>query len=115
MLREYVVSEAMHALGIPTTRSLAVVGDRRAGPRETLLPGAVLARVAGSHLRVGTSSTPRPPATSICCAASPTTRSPATTPTPPRTPTRYLALFEAVIDAQASLVASGCSSASSTA
>jgi uncharacterized protein YdiU (UPF0061 family) len=53
MLREYVVSEAMHALGIPTTRSLAVVGTGRAVRRETALPGAVLARVASSHLRVG--------------------------------------------------------------
>jgi uncharacterized protein YdiU (UPF0061 family) len=53
MLREYVVSEAMHALGIPTTRSLAVVATGRQVRRETLLPGAVLARVAGSHLRVG--------------------------------------------------------------
>src|SRR3954447_5016940 len=54
MLREYVVSEAMHALGIPTTRSLAVVGTGRRVRREALLPGAVLARVASSHLRVGT-------------------------------------------------------------
>jgi uncharacterized protein YdiU (UPF0061 family) len=54
MLREYVVSEAMHALGIPTTRSLAVVATGRTVHRETLLPGAVLARVASSHLRVGT-------------------------------------------------------------
>jgi serine/tyrosine/threonine adenylyltransferase len=53
MLREYVVSEAMHALGIPTTRSLAVVATGRDVVRETLLPGAVLARVAASHLRVG--------------------------------------------------------------
>jgi uncharacterized protein YdiU (UPF0061 family) len=53
MLREYVVSEAMHALGIPTTRSLGVVATGRAVRRETLLPGAVLARVAASHLRVG--------------------------------------------------------------
>jgi uncharacterized protein YdiU (UPF0061 family) len=53
MLREYVVSEAMHALGIPTTRSLAVVATGRQVRRETLLPGAVLARVASSHLRVG--------------------------------------------------------------
>lgn len=54
MLREYVVSESMHALGIPTTRSLAVVATGRPVQRETLLPGAVLARVAASHLRVGT-------------------------------------------------------------
>ena len=53
MLREYVVSEAMHALGIPTTRSLAVVATGRPVRRETVLPGAVLARVADSHLRVG--------------------------------------------------------------
>lgn len=54
MLREYVVSEALHTLGIPTTRSLAVVATGRSVRRETLLPGAVLARVATSHLRVGT-------------------------------------------------------------
>ncbi|WP_222192240.1 protein adenylyltransferase SelO [Modestobacter italicus] len=53
MLREYVISEAMHALGIPTTRALAVVATGRPVRRETLLPGAVLARVASSHLRVG--------------------------------------------------------------
>ncbi len=54
MLREYIVSEAMHALGIPTTRSLAVVATGRPVQRETQLLGAVLARVAKSHLRVGT-------------------------------------------------------------
>jgi uncharacterized protein YdiU (UPF0061 family) len=53
MLREYVISEAMHALGIPTTRALAVVATGRPVHRETLLPGAVLTRVASSHLRVG--------------------------------------------------------------
>lgn len=53
MLREYVVSEAMHALGIPTTRSLAVVATGRPVHRETVLDGAVLTRVASSHLRVG--------------------------------------------------------------
>lgn len=53
MLREYIISEAMHALGIPTTRSLAVVATGQTVRRETLLPGAVLARVAASHLRVG--------------------------------------------------------------
>lgn len=54
MLREYVVAEAMHALGVPTTRALAVVATGAQVRRETLLPGAVLARVASSHLRVGT-------------------------------------------------------------
>ena len=53
MLREYIVSEAMHALGVPTTRSLAVVGTGRPVLREAELPGAVLTRVASSHLRVG--------------------------------------------------------------
>ncbi len=53
MLREYVVSEAMHALGVPTTRSLAVVATGQRVLRETALPGAVLSRVASSHLRVG--------------------------------------------------------------
>ncbi|MDV7999943.1 protein adenylyltransferase SelO [Rhodococcus sp. IEGM 1408] len=54
MLREYLISEAMHALGVDTTRSLAVVATGNTVLRETPLPGAVLARVADSHLRVGT-------------------------------------------------------------
>ncbi|WP_028546527.1 protein adenylyltransferase SelO [Paenibacillus taiwanensis] len=54
MLREYVISEAMHALGIATTRSLAVVTTGESIIRETELPGAILSRVAASHLRVGT-------------------------------------------------------------
>ena len=54
MLREYVIGEAMHALGIPTSRALAVVATGERVMRETPLPGAVLARVAASHIRVGT-------------------------------------------------------------
>ncbi|HLS01534.1 MAG TPA: YdiU family protein [Beutenbergiaceae bacterium] len=54
MLREYVVSEAMAALGIPTSRSLAVIDTGLAVRRETSLPGAVLVRVASSHIRFGT-------------------------------------------------------------
>jgi len=54
MLREYLISEAMHALGIPTTRSLAVVTTGERVLREEVLPGAVLTRVAASHIRVGT-------------------------------------------------------------
>src|SRR5580700_4986736 len=54
VLREYVVSEAMVALGIPTTRSLAAVITGETVARETLLPGALLTRVATSHIRVGT-------------------------------------------------------------
>ena len=54
VLREYIVSEAMNALGVPTTRSLAAVSTGEFVYRETALPGAVLARVAASHIRVGT-------------------------------------------------------------
>ena len=54
MLREYIASEAMHSLGIPTTRSLAVVKTGENVIRETPLPGAILTRVAASHIRVGT-------------------------------------------------------------
>ena len=54
MLREVLIGEAMHALGIPTTRALAVVATGQPVLRETVLPGAVLTRVAASHIRVGT-------------------------------------------------------------
>jgi serine/tyrosine/threonine adenylyltransferase len=54
MLREYLIGEAMHGLGIPTTRALAVVATGERVMRERALPGAVLTRVAASHLRVGT-------------------------------------------------------------
>ena len=54
MLREYIVSEAMHALRIPTTRTLAVVTTGEPVFRETRLPGAIMTRVASSHIRVGT-------------------------------------------------------------
>ena len=54
MLREYIISEAMHSLNIPTTRSLAVVSTGEKVMRENLLPGAILTRVASSHIRVGT-------------------------------------------------------------
>jgi uncharacterized protein YdiU (UPF0061 family) len=54
VLREYIVSEAMAALGVPTTRALAAVTTGELVLRETVLPGAVLTRVAASHLRVGT-------------------------------------------------------------
>ena len=54
MLREYIISEAIHALNIPTTRSLAVVKTGEKVVRENLLPGAILTRVASSHIRVGT-------------------------------------------------------------
>ena len=54
MVREYIISEAMHELGVPTTRSLAVVKTGENVIRETHLPGAILTRIAASHIRVGT-------------------------------------------------------------
>ena len=54
MLREYLISEAMHALGIPTTRSLAVTTTGENVYREKTYPGAILTRIASSHIRVGT-------------------------------------------------------------
>ena len=54
VLREYLIGEAMHALGIPTTRALAAVVTGEPVYRESALPGAVLTRVAASHIRVGT-------------------------------------------------------------
>lgn len=54
VLREYLVSEAMHALGVPTTRSLAATATGENVYRESKLPGAVLTRIASSHLRIGT-------------------------------------------------------------
>src|SRR6478609_1921002 len=54
MLREYIISEAMHALGIPTTRSLAVATTGEPVFRQEILPGAVLTRISSSHLRFGT-------------------------------------------------------------
>jgi uncharacterized protein YdiU (UPF0061 family) len=54
VLREYIVSEAMAALGVPSTRALAAVATGEPVRRETLLPGAVLTRVAASHIRIGT-------------------------------------------------------------
>jgi uncharacterized protein YdiU (UPF0061 family) len=79
MLREVLIGEAMQALGIPTTRALAVVSTGEPVFRERTLPGAILTRVAASHLRVGTFSISRPTAPRSRCAGSPTTPSPAIT------------------------------------
>lgn len=105
MLREYVISEAMHALGIPTTRSLAVVATGRTVTRETLLPGAVLARVARSHLRVGTfqyAATTGDAALLRRLADHAIARH---HPAAADADNPYVALFEAVIAVQAALVA----------
>ena len=105
MLREYVVSEAMHALGVPTTRSLAVVATGRPVRRETVLPGAVLARVAGSHLRVGSFQYARATGDVDLLRRLADHAISRHHPDAAEAERPYLALFEAVIAAQASLVA----------
>ena len=106
MLREYVIGEAMHALGIPTTRALAVVATGEDVVRETLLPGAVLARVAASHMRVGTfqyaAAHRRPDARA---AARRLRDRPPPPGRPPRRRTRTSRSTSASIEAQAALVA----------
>jgi uncharacterized protein YdiU (UPF0061 family) len=105
MLREYIVSEAMHALGVPTTRSLAVVGTGRPVQRETLLPGAVLARVASSHLRVGSFQYAAATANLDLLRRLADHAIARHYPAAAGAERPYLALFEAVAAVQASLVA----------
>ena len=105
MLREYVVSEAMHALGVPTTRSLAVVATGRPVQRETLLPGAVLTRVAASHLRVGSFQYASATANLELLRRLADHAIARHHPDASTAPNPYLALFESVAAAQASLVA----------
>ncbi|MDP9466883.1 MAG: YdiU family protein [Actinomycetota bacterium] len=105
MLREHVVSEAMHALGIPTTRSLAVVATGRTVRRETLLPGAVLARVASSHLRVGSFQYARATGNLGLLRRLADHAIERHHPEAAQADSPPLALFEAVVSAQASLVA----------
>ena len=105
MLREYVIGEAMHALGIPTTRALAVVATGDEVVRETMLPGAILTRVAASHLRVGTFEyTARlgDPDLLRRLADYAIARH---HPQVVEAENPYLAFFEAVLDAQAALIA----------
>jgi uncharacterized protein YdiU (UPF0061 family) len=105
MLREYVISEAMQALGVPTTRSLAVVATGRPVRRETVLPGAVLARVASSHLRVGSFQYAALTGDLDLLRRLADHAISRHHPAAADAPHRYLALFEAVVAAQASLVA----------
>ncbi|MCU1437830.1 MAG: hypothetical protein JWP66_917 [Naasia sp.] len=104
MLREYLVSEAMHALGIPTTRSLAVVATGRQVRRERWLPGAVLTRVASSHLRVGSfqyaASTGDTELVRRLADEAIARHHPAAA----EAENRYLGLLDAVLEAQADLV-----------
>ncbi len=105
MLREYLVSEAMHALGIPTTRALSVVATGRDIRRTGAEPGAVLARVAASHLRVGTFefAVRQGEVLQTLADYAIARHYPALTELP--TEKRYLAFFDAVVEAQAALVA----------
>ena len=105
MLREYVVSEAMYALRIPTTRSLAVVATGRPVRRETVLPGAVLTRVASSHLRVGSFTYARATGNVNLLRRLADHAISRHYPGAAEAAHPYVALFEAVIAAQASLVA----------
>jgi serine/tyrosine/threonine adenylyltransferase len=105
MLRELVISEAMHALGIPTSRSLAVVATGEAVYRERPLPGAVLTRVAASHLRVGTfewAAAHRDP-DALRALADYTIRRHYPGVTDAAQPS--LALFDAIVERQAALIA----------
>ncbi|WP_150307106.1 protein adenylyltransferase SelO [Planctomonas psychrotolerans] len=105
MLREYIVSEAMHALGIPTTRSLAVVATGRPVRRETMLPGAVLTRVADSHLRVGSVEYARATGDSGLLRRLADHAIARHYPDAAADVQPYLALFQRVVAAQAALVA----------
>jgi len=119
MLREYLISEAMHGLGIPTTRSLAVVATGEPVFRETALPGAVLTRTASSHIRVGTFQFAAALDASFDVPGHPAPRTDDGTYTRAladytlqrhyphliEKPNRYAALLQAVMERQAALVA----------
>jgi uncharacterized protein YdiU (UPF0061 family) len=107
MLREYLVSEAMHALGIPTTRSLAVAATGEPVYREGVLRGAVLTRVAASHIRVGTfewaAAGPDPGLREALAAYTLRRHDPELAAAPPEE--RWRRFLEAVMERQAALVA----------
>ena len=113
MLRELIVSEAMHALGIPTTRSLAVAATGERVFRETMLQGAVLTRVAASHIRVGTMqwAAAHHDIEALRALAEYTRArhypqlADAATAADGQGPESYLALFDAILERQASLIA----------
>jgi serine/tyrosine/threonine adenylyltransferase len=105
MLREYLIGEAMHGLGIPTTRALSVVATGEPVMREQALPGAVLCRVAASHLRVGTFqyAAASGDTTTMRALADHATRR--HHPEAAEAANPYLELYRRVISAQAELVA----------
>ena len=106
MLREYAIGEAMHALGIPTTRALAVVASGEQVVRETMLPGAVLTRVAASHVRVGTFQYAAARDDMALLRRLADYAIARHHPHAAEAQNPYLALLQAVADAQASLIAS---------
>jgi uncharacterized protein YdiU (UPF0061 family) len=105
MLREYVIGEAMHGLGIPTTRALAVVATGEQVIRETALPGAVLTRIAASHLRVGTFQYAAASGDRDLLRALADYSIARHHPEAAGAPNRYLDLYRRVVQAQARLVA----------
>ncbi|QNI06133.1 YdiU family protein [Mycobacterium kubicae] len=106
MMREYIISEAMHALGVPTTRSLAVVGTGRPVEREARqLPGAVLVRVASSHLRVGSFQYAAATGDVGLLQRLADHAIARHHPSAAEAANSYVALFKGVVDVQASLVA----------
>jgi len=105
MLREYIISEALHALGIPTTRSLAVASTGESVFREEELPGAVLTRVAASHIRVGTFEYAAMQQSSEILRALADYTMHRHYPELSEGANRYRSFLEAVIERQASLVA----------
>lgn len=105
VLREYLVSEAMHALGVPTTRALAAVSSGEWVHRDEALPGAILTRVASSHLRIGTmqyAANRQDPSVIKTLADYVMSRH---YPSCQTAENPYLALLQKVIDRQAALVA----------
>lgn len=106
VLREYLIGEAMHAFGIPTTRALAAVATGEPVYRERILPGAVLTRVAASHIRIGTFEffAAREDTDAVRCLADHVIERHYPELSGHATP--YLTLVEAVLDRQAALVAS---------
>ncbi|MGP4060655.1 protein adenylyltransferase SelO [Halobacillus sp. H74] len=105
MMREYIISEAMHGLGIPTNRSLAVVKTGDSVLRETELPGAILTRVALSHLRIGTFEYAAKWGTIEDRRALADYTIQRHYPEIEEDENKYLSLFEKVIEQQASLIA----------
>jgi uncharacterized protein YdiU (UPF0061 family) len=105
MLREFLMGEAMVALGVPSTRGLAVVATGETIQRDSPLPGAVLCRVAASHLRVGTFEYAARSGDADLLARLADYAIERHYPALAGSPSRYLDLFAAVVDAQAALVA----------